>query len=66
MSDEEVAIELISVFFREVHRLGLKRRLELDDVLNSYFDTVAKIKARKMQATIAEQPAAAATPSQTI
>lgn len=51
--DERVAIELLSVFFQEVHRLGLKRRLELDDVLNSYFDILAKIKERKAIAPIA-------------
>ncbi len=47
MSDERVALEILSVFFQEVHRLGLKRRLELSDVVDSYFDTLSKIKGRK-------------------
>ena len=47
MPDERVAIEIISVFFQEVHRLGMKRSLELDDVVNSYFDTLSRIKGMK-------------------
>ncbi|HLC93317.1 MAG TPA: hypothetical protein VJH23_06450 [archaeon] len=47
MSDERVAIEIISVFFQEVHRLGMKRSLELDDVVNSYFDTLSRVKGMK-------------------
>ncbi len=50
MSDECIALELITVFYKEVHRLGLKRRLELGDVVDAYFDALAKVRVRKLQA----------------
>ncbi|MCR4335528.1 MAG: hypothetical protein NUV57_03250 [archaeon] len=48
VSDEHLAIDIISVYFQEVHRLGMKRKLELDDVVNAYFDTLTRIKGMKM------------------
>ncbi len=54
LGDEQVAIELLTVFFQQVHRLGLKRRLELDDVVDSYFDVLTKIRARKANGQAAE------------
>jgi hypothetical protein len=47
LSDEEVAIRLVTVYFQEVHRLGLKRRMELEDVINAYYETLKKIKEQK-------------------
>jgi len=45
--DEEVAIRLVNVFFQEVHRLGLKRRLELEGVILAYQATLGRIKGTR-------------------
>ena len=46
VSDEEIALKLASLYFREVARLGFKRSLELDSVINSYFYALARIRRK--------------------
>ncbi|MDO8634089.1 MAG: hypothetical protein Q7K34_02230, partial [archaeon] len=46
VSDEEIALKLAGLYFKEVARLGFKRSLELDSVINSYFYALARIKRK--------------------
>ncbi|MDO8428246.1 MAG: hypothetical protein Q7S92_03470 [Candidatus Diapherotrites archaeon] len=47
-SDERISLDLLTVYLQEVHRLGLKRNLELTDVISAYFETLSTIKQRKL------------------
>ena len=44
MNDEEVSFKIVRLYFEEVARLGFKRQLDLDQIINSYFYTLKKIK----------------------
>lgn len=43
MSNEEVAAKLVQIYFKEIARLGHKRRLTLDETINAYYYTLSKI-----------------------
>ena len=43
MNDEEVAFKIVRLYFEEIARLGFKRQLDLDQILNSYFYTLKKV-----------------------
>lgn len=43
MSNEEVAARIVDVYFKEVARLGFKRSLKLDEVINAYYYTLSKL-----------------------
>ncbi len=44
MNDEEVAFRIVRLYFEEVARLGFKRQLDLDQMINSYFYTLQRVK----------------------
>ena len=44
MNDEEVAFRIVRLYFEEIARLGFKRSLDLDQMLNSYFYTLKRLK----------------------
>ena len=44
MNDEEVAFRVVRLYFEEVARLGFKRQLDMDQIINAYFYTLKKIK----------------------
>ena len=46
LSDSDVAARLVRVYFESVARLGLKRSLDLDAVVNSYLYTLSRIKTK--------------------
>ena len=46
IAEEKLALDLVAIYFQEVHRLGLKRRLGLDDVVRAYFEVLSKVKSR--------------------
>lgn len=46
MNDEEVAIKLVHLYFEEIARLGFKRQLDLDQILNAYFYTLKRLGAK--------------------
>ncbi len=48
-SDEEVALGLAAVYFKEVARLGFKRSLEIDDILNAFFYSLARVKRKDVE-----------------
>ncbi len=47
--DEELALKMIDVYFSEVARHGLKRKLTLDEVVNSYFYTLTRIQRKDVE-----------------
>jgi len=44
MNDEEVSFRIVRLYFEEIARLGFKRQLDLDQILNAYFYTLSKVK----------------------
>jgi hypothetical protein len=46
MNDEEVAFRIVRLYFEEVARLGFKRTLDLDQMINAYFYTLKKLKGK--------------------
>lgn len=47
MPDEEVAFKIVSIYFEEIARLGFKRSLDLDSIINAYFYTLEKVKGKE-------------------
>jgi len=43
LANEEVASRILRIYFREVARLGYKRRLSLDEVINAYYYTLSRL-----------------------
>jgi len=50
VSDEELALRLTNLYFKEIAQLGFKRGLELDAVINAYFYSLARIKRKEVEA----------------
>ena len=48
-ADEEIALSLASLYFKEVAKQGFKRSLEIDDIINSYFYALARIKRKSFE-----------------
>jgi len=46
LTDEEVAARIVQVYFKEVARLGFKRGLSLDEVINSYYYALSRLKQK--------------------
>ena len=47
MKDEEVALKIVRLYFQEVARLGFKRQLDLDQMINSYFYAIKKLRNKE-------------------
>ena len=43
LSDEEIAARIVGIYFKEIARLGLKRSLTLDEVINAYYYTLSRL-----------------------
>jgi hypothetical protein len=56
MNDEEVAFRIVRLYFEDVARLGFKRQLDLDQMINAYFYTLKKLKNKdeSMKKIVAE------------
>lgn len=46
MNDEEVAFRIVRLYFEEVARLGFKRQLDLDQMINAYFYALKRLKSK--------------------
>ncbi|MDD3159468.1 MAG: hypothetical protein PHQ98_00695 [Candidatus ainarchaeum sp.] len=44
IDDENVAINLVQTYFKEIARLGFKRQLTLDEIINHYFYALVKVR----------------------
>ena len=47
MNDEEVAFRVVRLYFEEIARLGFKRQLDLDQMINAYFYALKKVKDKE-------------------
>ncbi|MDD3083827.1 MAG: hypothetical protein PHP82_02280 [Candidatus ainarchaeum sp.] len=43
MNDDEVAFRIVRLYFEEIARLGFKRQLDLDQIINAYFYVLKKL-----------------------
>lgn len=71
LSDEEIALRIVKLYFEEIARIGVKRNLTLDSILNAYFYTLHKLKNKKseiarvckmVQESITEEPSKGPNP----
>jgi hypothetical protein len=46
---EEIAFKLVQTYFIEVARLGFKRQLSLDEIINAYFYALARVKRKGVE-----------------
>ncbi|MDP2974539.1 MAG: hypothetical protein Q8N60_05800 [Candidatus Diapherotrites archaeon] len=49
LCDEEVALRMLNVYFSEIARYGLKRKLTLDEVINAYFYALLRIERKGIE-----------------
>ncbi len=47
LSNEDIATRIVQIYFKEIARLGYKRSLKLDEVINAYYYTLSKLKDKK-------------------
>ena len=43
----EVAFKIVRLYFEEIARLGFKRQLDLDQIINAYFYTLKRLGAKE-------------------
>lgn len=46
---EEIAFKIVQTYFIEVARLGFKRQLTLDEIINAYFYALARVKRQNVE-----------------
>ena len=44
--DEEIAFKILQTYFIEIARLGFKRRLSLDEIIDAYFYSLARVRSK--------------------
>lgn len=49
MEIEQVAIRLVDMYFKEVARMGFKRTLDLDSVVNAYYYTLERLERKGVE-----------------
>jgi len=47
--DEEIAFKMVETYFKEIARLGFKRQLSLDEIINAYFYALARVKRKGVE-----------------
>ncbi|MBI4043400.1 MAG: hypothetical protein HY393_01170 [Candidatus Diapherotrites archaeon] len=52
VSEEELALKIVHLFFEEVARTGFKRTLTLDAMINAYFYTLGRLKNKSKEMAI--------------
>ncbi len=53
MNDEEVAFRVVRLYFEEIARLGFKRTLDLDQIINAYFYSLKRLENKEEAMKIA-------------
>lgn len=46
-TDEEVAFNVVKLYFEQIARLGFKRKLDLDAIVNAYFYTLDRLQKKR-------------------
>ena len=54
-SNEDMALRLLSIYFTEVARYRLKRKLTLDEVINAYFYTLLRVERKGIEVDAAKK-----------
>ncbi len=54
-TDEEVAFNVVKLYFEQVARLGFKRKLDLDAIINAYFYTLDRLKKKKEELELVDR-----------
>jgi hypothetical protein len=49
LCSEEIALKMLDVYFTEVARYGLKRKLSLDEVINAYFYALLRVQRKGLE-----------------
>ena len=49
ITDEELSYRLVKLYFDEIARLGVKRSLDLDAVMQAYYYTLDKLKNKEIE-----------------
>ncbi len=49
LADEEVAFKLVSLYFEQIAKLGFKRKLDIDAIINAYFYTLNRLKNKQRE-----------------
>ncbi len=49
ISDEEMAFRMVKLYFEEVARMGFKRTLDLDAIINAYFYSLVRMKRKNTE-----------------
>ncbi|HNV01040.1 MAG TPA: hypothetical protein PKK60_01275 [archaeon] len=44
--DEEIAFKIVQTYFKEIARYGFKKQLTLDEIINAYFYSLARVKRK--------------------
>ncbi len=52
---EEIAFKIIQTYFIEIARLGFKRQLTLDEIINAYFYALARVRRQNIEASEVEK-----------
>jgi hypothetical protein len=47
MNDDEIAFRIVRLYFEDVARLGFKRSLDLDQMINAYFYVLKRLKEKE-------------------
>lgn len=55
--NEELALGLVKLYVEDVARLGLKRKLDLDSIINAYLYTLARLEKKNEEMHLFEQVA---------
>ena len=53
--DEEIAFKIVQTYFKEIARLGFKRQLTLDEIINAYFYALARVKRQSIEMSEVER-----------
>ena len=55
MSDEEVALNLVRLYFEQIARLGFKRKLDLDAIMSAYFYILDRLKKKNKELALIDK-----------
>jgi len=54
-TDEEVAFNVVKLYFEQIARLGFKRKLDLDAIINAYFYTLDRMKKKQEEMSLVDK-----------
>lgn len=53
--DEEMAFRLVKLYFEEIARLGFKRKLDLDAIINAYFYALSRLERKEIEMKVIKE-----------